>query len=315
MSPRSWTIPGADGRVILGDTHLPDDGCQPAGDLIICHGFKGYKDYGFFPLLAQVAAEHGLAAHRFNFSHSGMTNQLATFERPDLFEADTWGKQIHDLGCVSRTAAAGRLSSNRRSPSTQPLPQVVFGHSRGGVTTLLTAGRQFRPQDYRHRAGDSTPLAQDPAGLVLGATPHGSCSLDDDQRRLLRSQRWLESPSSRTGQKLRLGGAWLAEMEASPADFDVLAAAQRVTCPVLILHGDGDTTVNVDSAHRLASAIPRAELQIIPGASHTFDAANPLQTPTAGTRSMIHAAVAFALQCCGKTGTPVAGQFCPPQRA
>ena len=54
--------------------------------MLIAHGFKGYKDYGMFPRLARVAAETGFVAHRFNFSHSGMTDRIATFEHPDLFD-------------------------------------------------------------------------------------------------------------------------------------------------------------------------------------------------------------------------------------
>ena len=58
MSTTQWTLPGADGQPILGNTHVPDDsrGAPPAGVLIVAHGFKGYKDYGFFPRLAQSAA-------------------------------------------------------------------------------------------------------------------------------------------------------------------------------------------------------------------------------------------------------------------
>jgi len=47
MSREAWSIEGADGQPILGDTHLPE--APPRGVLVICHGFKGYKDYGFFP--------------------------------------------------------------------------------------------------------------------------------------------------------------------------------------------------------------------------------------------------------------------------
>ena len=67
MSVTQWTLPGVDDQPIYGNTHCPD-GTPPVGVLVISHGFKGYKDYGFFPYLARAAAKRGLVAHRFNFS-------------------------------------------------------------------------------------------------------------------------------------------------------------------------------------------------------------------------------------------------------
>jgi uncharacterized protein len=88
-----WTIPGAENQPIYGTTHLPDGSHgSPRSVVIIAHGFKGYKDYGMFPRIAHQCAEAGLVAHRFNFSHSGMTNHIDTFERPDLFERDPAGE-------------------------------------------------------------------------------------------------------------------------------------------------------------------------------------------------------------------------------
>jgi len=81
-----WSIPGSGGEAILGNTHLPSS--EPIGVGVIAHGFKGYKDYGMFPRIASTCASAGLIAHRFNFSHSGMTPRTQTFERPDLFEKD-----------------------------------------------------------------------------------------------------------------------------------------------------------------------------------------------------------------------------------
>src|SRR2546430_741685 len=134
----AWSIPGADGEPIIGNTHKSAIGLQARGVVIIAHGFKGYKDYGMFPRVATEFAKAGFIAIRFNFSNSGMTNNIATFERPNLFERDTWNKQVFDLRAVTEAAIAGSLRDPGNASS---LPCVFFGHSRGGVTALLTAGR------------------------------------------------------------------------------------------------------------------------------------------------------------------------------
>jgi len=276
MSREAWSIEGADGQTILGDTHLPE--APPRGVLVICHGFKGYKDYGFSPHLADVAARRGLIAHRFNFSHSGMTNNVETFERPDLFEQDTWGKQMTDLDRVAAAVRDGVLPGDAVG-----LTMTWFGHSRGGVTVLLTASR----------GGTNRPDR-----IVAAAAPHSACFLDDEQRRTLRAQGYLESPSSRTGQSLRLGKAWLDEIEADPDRLDPVRAIGSLSCSVLLIHGEADVSVPIDCAHVLSRAAPSAtQLTVIAGATHTFNAPNPMppDRPPPQTTQMVEAVADFAL--------------------
>lgn len=264
----SWTLEGVGGQVIYGDTHAPAK-ADASAVLVICHGFKGYKDYGFFPQLAQRAADAGLLAHRFNFSHSGMTNRIETFERPDLFEADTWSKQVEDLTKVIRLRGEGTH-----------LPIVVFGHSRGGVTALLTCAKL-----------DSQYLA----GVVTAAAPAEACSLDEQQRAMLRKAGRMGSPSSRTGQELYVGKTWLEEIEADPQAFDPCRAIGRIDAAKLVIHGEADETVPVSAAHRLAEA-GGAELAVIAGAGHTFGAPNPLAIeadPPPTTERLYEAVIGF----------------------
>ena len=280
-----WSIPGADGEPILGNTHrLPGSGGAAVGALIICHGFKGYKDYGFLPRLAEAAADAGLVAHRFNFSHSGMTRNVATFERPELFELDTWGKQVEDLRRVLEHFAG------------EGLPTVVFGHSRGGVTALLTAARL--------EAGGGPKLA----GVVTAASPADTQRLTEEQAEILRRAGRMASPSGRTGQTLYVGAGWLEEIEADAASgagvLDPLRAAGALTVPLLQLHGDADETVPVLDLTRYGDAAPAGERVVIEGATHGFNAPNPMpaldeQPPVAQAAELLERVVGFARRCCG----------------
>ena len=146
-----FEIAGAEGEVIRGNVHLPSH--DPGGKLpvlLVLHGFKGYKDYGFFPYLTQSLADVGLVAIRLNFSHNGIDNDFSTFGRPDLFERDSWGKQLFDVQAV--IAALPTLPHADRMDS-QKL--AVLGHSRGGGVVLLTGGggggRGSGPADQSRR--------------------------------------------------------------------------------------------------------------------------------------------------------------------
>lgn len=274
-APEPWSVPGSGGQPVLGVTQRPaTTGPAGTGAVVLAHGFKGYYDYGLFPVLAQALLAAGLTCHRFNFSHSGMTRDTATFARPDLFEQDTWARQQQDLNAVLDHVGAGQH------------PTVLFGHSRGGVSSLLAAPRH----------------AVRLAGVVSAAAPAESCSLDPTARRLLKKHGRLPSPSGRTGQELFVGRAWLEEIEADPTASDPVAALARVPTglPVLLLHGDADTTVGPDAMARLHAARPSAQAVVLPGANHVFNIANP--HPSGATldpaaQDFVQRVVAFAFAC------------------
>lgn len=267
-----WAIEGSDGRPIYGNTHVPTG--EAVGVMLLCHGFKGYKDYGFFPRLADAATEAGFTAHRFNFSHSGMTNNVETFELPDLFERDTWGKQVADLRAVVAAIGSGELVGGG-------LPQVWFGHSRGGITVTLAAAR--------------------PVGVVLASSPHRANYYGEEITNDLRERGRYPSPSNRTGQTLYIGKAWLDEIEADPDAFDPVKRIAGIACPILLLHGTADDAVPPASSGMLVDAAGGgATLHLMDGAGHTYNAPNPLPDEAGlppATREMFEHVTGFARGC------------------
>ena len=282
-----WSIEGSAGEPIIGNAHLPE--ARPGGVVLVAHGFKGYKDYGMFPRIAESLADRGFIAHRFNFSHAGMTGAIETFERPDLFERDTWNKQVFDLRAVIDAVDHGALEG-------RGLPWVLFGHSRGGVSCLLTAGRH----------ADDLSLAR-LAGVVTVAAPASCNSLTDrDAKRLLKDG-FLVTPSSRTGQALRIGRAVLTEQREDPQGHDLLAVAGRITCPVLVAHGEKDPTVPARCAQEIAAACRQATVRIVAGADHVFNTPNPLAPEAESSpqlAELLDAVGNFVAGCSGASASP-----------
>ncbi len=279
ITTHSWELVGSGGEAILGDTHVADSAGPRRGDVLLLHGFKGYKDYGFLPRLADACASAGWTAHRFNFSHSGMTRATETFERPDLFENDTWRRQVAD---VLRVASFAREAGT----AGQALPMVMFGHSRGGVTAVL-AGRELAAQ------------GQAVQGVVTAAAPADAVRLSAEDREYLRREGRLLSPSGRTGQDLYVGRAWLEEIETDPAWHDPLAAAAGLDAAMLVLHGSADRTVDPHDAERYTQAQPHAQRVMIQHGSHVFDAPNPLPPDAplpAATASLIRQVIDFLMR-------------------
>ncbi|MEM6393199.1 MAG: alpha/beta fold hydrolase [Planctomycetota bacterium] len=278
MPTQDWTLDGAEGQALFGRTYAPHT--TPHAHLIICHGFKGYQDYGFLPVLARHAAAHGLLAHTFNFSHSGMTRNTDTFERPELFEKDSWSKQTHDVRTVFD-------SLPQLTPDHADLPVILFGHSRGGVAIAL-ASRDITQH---------SPRKQHLIGLITAAAPaDGTSPIKGETGQLLRTQGQASTESARTGQTLPIGKQWLTEIEADPATFDPVQAAIDAQLPHLAIHGDDDPTVPPADCQAYADANPNCTPLLIENASHTFNCPNPLPSadnPPPQTTALIQAVLRF----------------------
>ncbi|XAL99657.1 alpha/beta hydrolase [Phycisphaeraceae bacterium D3-23] len=234
-----------------------------------------------------------------------MTPDFALFERPELFEIDTWGRQADDLHTVIQATHYGDLDRSG-SWDESNWSVVYFGHSRGGVTSTLAAGRNCEPAFYE-QYWPGLKRSMPPTALITAAAPDYACNLDDLAKEQLRTEGRLLSPSGRTGQDLYVGKAWLDEIDRDPELYDPVLAAAHVKCPTLIIHGSGDTTVPVECAHNLhRAATPNSRLEIIDGASHVFDCPNPLPIDTpwaevpAATRELIDLTVAYAVEQCEK---------------
>ncbi|MDG2424441.1 MAG: alpha/beta fold hydrolase [Phycisphaerales bacterium] len=250
-----WTISGSNQKPIVGTTHLVDSDAR--GVVLIAHGFKGYKDYGFIPRLAERLAAERFIAHRFNFSHSGMTHGHGQFDA-DLFRQDTWNRQVDDVLAVLAAIAEGTLEGGGQ-------PQIIFGHSRGGVTAILAAGRW---------ADD--PRMSQLRGVIAAASPAHACSLTIEQRDAFMRDGYIDSPSSRTGQSLRVDAGWLREQQADPEGHDLATQAGRVRVPVGVIHGLADSTVHSDDAIFIAEAVgERVAMRLIHDGDHVFNTPNP----------------------------------------
>jgi uncharacterized protein len=250
-----------DGAPLHGLVNLPDQpGERPA--VVICHGFKGFMEWGFFPCLADLLAERGYVAIRVNLSGTGMRPGDELVTDPEAFRANTYGRELSDLLAVleatGETIAPGRVDRQRLG---------LFGHSRGGGNAVLAAARS--PWRERVRA------------LVTWAAIADVDRFTPEQKEDWRRAGEMPVVNARTGQRLALGREMLEEIEARKPELDIQAAAAARLAPWLIVHGEEDESVPAAEARRLAErATGETELLLIPGANHTFGSRHPFAGPT-----------------------------------
>ena len=134
MIIESFQINNELGLPVRGDIRMPDArGKFPV--LLICHGFKGFKDWGFFPLLSESLAYHGFITVNFNFSGSGIGADLQNFTETDLFFNNNYSRELADVRQVvdfiaNQPGLKSRMEFDRFG---------LIGHSRGGGIAILYA--------------------------------------------------------------------------------------------------------------------------------------------------------------------------------
>ncbi len=263
----AFEIPGSGGETIRGDIVRHDrDGAHAldtgAGVVVLLHGFKGFKDWGFFPFLAREIAARGSNVVSFNASHGGIGADLDgdRFSRLDLFERGSWSAYLEDLRVVVDVVAEGRGAFE----SIETDRVHLVGHSMGGGLAVLHAAADPRVRSIHLLAPVSHVVR-------FGAA---------DRERWRRDGR-IAIPNARTGQTMWLGRPFLDDLEQNADELDIEAASRRIEVPAWIAHGEADETVPVAEAHSLAEWIPEATLDVVPGASHSFDESHPFTGPGA----------------------------------
>jgi dipeptidyl aminopeptidase/acylaminoacyl peptidase len=229
---------------------------QPA--VLVVHGFKGFKDWGMFPHLAERLAQAGFTAVSLNLSGSGV-DDAGEFSLPDSFGHNTFSAELQDLGRVTDALMQGELGVP--APSTLG----IVGHSRGGGIAALQTAR-----DPRVRA------------LVTWAAISRVERWPQDQRAAWRATGQMEIQNARTGQVLPLYTDVLDDIEQNATSLDIEAAAERITVPWLIIHGTEDESVGFSEAETLKAVSPSKTSRLLPveRGGHTFGATHPWRSAT-----------------------------------
>ena len=250
INPEPFEIPRADGLFIRGESYPAE---FPLGSVVICHGFKGFAHWAFFPYLARTLAENGLTAITFDFSGSGIGPDRETFTQPDAFARNTFSKEQEDIENVVDYARRKKIINGKFG---------LFGHSRGGGMAIIYAAAQ--------EADVKSLVTWSSIGRTNWWTP--------EEAVIWRQRGYAEVTNSRTGQVMRQGTELLEDVELhGKTKLNIAAAAAKIKAPWLIIHGTGDETVRSTEAERLHELSPRVStLRLVKGANHGFDAKHPL---------------------------------------
>lgn len=243
-----------DKKPILYDLYLPDIS-NPHHLVIFMHGYKGFKDWGAWELMAKQFANKNLAFLKFNFSHNGTTiDDPENITDLEAFGNNNYSLELEDLDAV--LAFVNAEESPVKSRNT-----ILMGHSRGGGIALIKAAEDSQIDKV----------------ITLASVSDFKIRFQENTEAF---EKWKKTgityvENTRTKQQLPHYFQFYEDFISNEKRLTIRNAVASLKQPLLIIHGTGDTSVIKEEAFALKNQNPEAELFLIDNADHVFGAQHP----------------------------------------
>ncbi|TXK85814.1 S9 family peptidase [Paenibacillus sp. N3.4] len=239
-------------RVVRGDLYKAATGLSK-GTLIVCHGYKGFKDWGMFPhVAASLAQEVDVIA--INFSHNGVGGDLLEFTELEKFARDTYSKDLEDLHAVITYIRNQDYESSQK-------PILLLGHSRGAAVCLIYALDQ-----------------QNEIGGVISWNGIANVDLFTEENKAeMRTSGRSYTLNGRTKQNMPLDLEILEDMERNRDRYDIVGRISGATFPIALIQGTEDGQRGIQGSKTIVERHPAVKWIRIPEGNHTFGSVHPYQ--------------------------------------
>jgi len=264
-------------KIISADIRYPEaSGQYPA--VFIFHGFKGFKDWGFFPYLSEQLTAAGAITICLNFSLNGMAESTDLVSSIDDFANNTVSQQLIDAETIINSFTKGKDEVFAEIKKIWNNEIYILGHSLGGGVAILVANQLKEVQKIALWAS---------VGVFDRYTPR--------QKEIWRQQGIMEFTNQRTQQVLKLNVIFLEDLEKNKIEYDLNEAISSLTIPVFFVHGREDLTITVKEVEKLAEASNKdnTDFHLIKSTGHTFGAEHPFKATTPALENAISKTIDF----------------------
>ncbi|MEY8849560.1 alpha/beta hydrolase family protein [Psychroserpens sp. XS_ASV72] len=257
MNHKNYVLNRHNTKPMLWDAFFKEDQMKKPV-VIFCHGYKGFKDWGSWDLVAEAFRKQGLFFVKFNFSHNGGTMENP-IDFPDLnaFAENNYTKELDDLNdMIDFIVSKGFPFKNEIDTENITL----IGHSRGGGISIIKASEDSRIKrlitwasvsDFGSRFGSAESIQQwenDGVKYVI---------------------------NGRTKQEMPHHYQFYEDFLHNTERLNIKRACLKLNIPFLIVHATEDPSVTFEAALNLSSWCPKAKLLEIKGSNHVFGASHP----------------------------------------
>ena len=243
-------------KPVLIDLFYKENG-RPKKVIVFCHGYKGFKDWGAWNLVAKKFAKNNFFFIKMNFSHNGGTvHQPIDFPDLKAFGNNNFTKELDDIDAV-----IGWLAANKEIHKEINSENIsLIGHSRGGAIVLIKAFENKNISQVITWAGVSDFKSKFPSGKALQEWENKGVA-------------YVEN--ARTKQKMPHYIQFYDNFKQNENRLNIKNAVHSLKIPYLIIHGSNDETVLLQEANNLYSWNSNNQIRIIENANHTFGSMHP----------------------------------------
>ncbi|BDC99427.1 alpha/beta hydrolase family protein [Persicobacter psychrovividus] len=235
----------------------------PKPIIVFLHGFKGFKDWGHFNVMADAFANAGFVFVKVNVSHNGTSPDApTTFVDLDAFGNNTLSMEQRDFRATIDWLFSGKCSIPKGEMDLSQL--FILGHSRGGGGVINYACADERVK-----------------GTCAMAPVHSYDSKwSEEGKKAWQQQGVIYVYNGRTKQNMPLSYDTVLDYYANIDQLEVLKSAKNCPSPILIIHGDADETLAVEHLEDFKFNNPLSKKMIIEGANHVFGGKHPYEGNT-----------------------------------
>ena len=273
MILKQFSISLGDG-VLHGDLHYAGHTSCPI--LLIIHGFRGSKNWGFFPTIAEEFAQNGSIVLTWNMSLNGYSKNSQYIDQPDNFARNTITQEMVDTQSIIDSILQDDriISGDIRSHWNGDIH--VLGHSRGGGIGILIS-------------------VENPSikKLALWNTISRFGRFTERQKKLWSETGTFPIDETEDGKVIAMNYTYISDLEFHSDEYSPLRAITEVSADILIVHAEQDMTVPIREAHALQEKSHSAHMHSIPQAGHIFGCTHPFTEMTSSLRDAIDTTTAF----------------------
>ncbi len=268
-----YNLTNLHGDTIRLDVRYTENGTKKP-IIIICHSFMAFKNWGFFPYLAECFVKAGYVSVSFNFSLNGVIADGSRITDFEAFARNTFSCELKDLNTVVNACCNGTITGTIGDAERIG----IVGHSRGGGIAIIQTAT-----DKRIKA------------LTTLSTISTFDRWREHQKIEWRKHGYLALARDSTISPLRMGIGLLNDFETNSERLNILRSASAITCPWLIVHGKTDVTVQVKEAEALYNASNKTttQLSLFEHIGHLYNATSPNEDQYRTLNTIVEPSIQF----------------------
>ncbi len=224
--------------------------------ILFCHGFKGFKDWGHFNLIAEELCNNGFVVLKFNFSFNGGTaHDVIDFPDLEAFGDNNYLKEVEEIHFMVKALKSGQIPVENWNGEIH-----LLGHSRGGGMAIIAGAESGFVSKVVSWAGISDCINRLPNESEL-------LQWKRDGVRFIKN--------GRTNQDMPMRYQFVETLMENKERLSIQNSTKKLGATHLIIHGTKDEAVDIKGAREMHLWNPSSKLIEIEGANHVFGGKHP----------------------------------------